>query len=66
VNTEDKILLDEIHDNLENGNWTTAMKKYKSLNCSAQEFGDAIQVMDTNKLEDIALLGFYTRDNKGI
>jgi len=57
----------EMIENIENGNWTTAQSIFKELpfEMTPSEFTDKIKEIPVNMLEDIALVGFYStcKDN---
>lgn len=44
------------------GNWEQAQKDYKELNITASDFSDLMLGLTKEQLQDLALLGFYTRN----
>jgi hypothetical protein len=57
----DEKQLDDIKDLMVNGNWTTAIEKYKKLTCTPQQFVNYLEDQFSFTVEDFALLGFYAK-----
>ena len=55
--------MEEIQDLMTNGNWSIAIQKYKELNITATQLSDYIDTISIEELQDVALLGFYCRED---
>ena len=55
--------MEEIQDLMTNGNWSIAIQKYKKLNITATQLSDYIDTISIRELKDVALLGFYCRED---
>lgn len=54
--------LDNIRNDMANGQWSSSEQHFKKLNCSAREFSQYIEDLNNEQLKDFTLLGFYSKE----
>ena len=66
LKNETRTVLEDIADDMLNGNWGTAQDKFKALNCYPSEFQDYLNEIehDAEQVKDFAMLGFYAKEFK--
>ncbi len=55
--------LNNMYDDMMNGNWSNSIKEFQAINPTAQEYSEYLsEITDMEQLRDMALLGFYARE----
>ena len=53
--------MNDITDLIENGQWTDAIKKYRELTITPQQFSEFMDDLPDRLVRDFALLGYYAK-----
>jgi len=56
--------MNDILEMVENGHWTDAIMAYKMLTVSPQQFREFIKDLPDNLVADMALLGYYAKEQR--